>query len=327
MKKSTTYKQKYSKTGKKLLDGTGDSYIGLDPNGGNPDSGTQAQGLAPVQGGSAFTGNYGLQNQNQQYNVTQPTQYTNGQVDNNETPYFNYYRKPQNNQTSKYTNASIAGTAALGAYYGASKNGANTGDKSNVMRQGIGSTVSTFNPVVGGIISGASAIGNNVRTGLEETDSNGNLVNREGARRGAIAGHFLSPSTLVSTIGDGNWDITGNDYLNSIEKQAKANLPKAPDARIHGDPMQFAKMGNGGGIHIKPENVGKFTEYKERTGKTTEEALHSPNAHVRQMANFALQSSKWNKKDMGGYIEGSTHDLGEQEIKDLIKQGYKIEYV
>jgi hypothetical protein len=54
-----------------------------------------------------------------------------------------------------------------------------------------------------------------------------------------------------------------------------------------------------GGIYIKPENRGKFTAYKERTGKTTAEALQSPNAHVRQMANFARNAAKW-KHEMGG---------------------------
>lgn len=53
------------------------------------------------------------------------------------------------------------------------------------------------------------------------------------------------------------------------------------------------------GIHIKPENKGKFTEYKKRTGKTTEEALHSKNPHVRQMANFARNAAKWNKAQTG----------------------------
>ncbi len=48
------------------------------------------------------------------------------------------------------------------------------------------------------------------------------------------------------------------------------------------------------GIHIKPENKGKFTAYKKRTGKTTSEALHSPDPHVRQMANFARNAKKWN---------------------------------
>jgi len=54
-----------------------------------------------------------------------------------------------------------------------------------------------------------------------------------------------------------------------------------------------------GGIHIKPENRGKFTEYKKRTGKTTEEALHSKDPHVRQMANFARNAAKWHHQDGG----------------------------
>jgi hypothetical protein len=73
-------------------------------------------------------------------------------------------------------------------------------------------------------------------------------------------------------------------------------------------------MGNyhyaNGGIYIKPENRGKFTAYKERTGKTTEEALHSPNAHVRQMANFAKNAAGW-KHAMGGMVQydgGGTKD-------------------
>jgi hypothetical protein len=65
-------------------------------------------------------------------------------------------------------------------------------------------------------------------------------------------------------------------------------------------------MGNyhyaNGGIYIKPENRGKFTAYKERTGKTTEEALHSPNAHVRQMANFAKNAAGWKHAD-GGMVK------------------------
>lgn len=49
-------------------------------------------------------------------------------------------------------------------------------------------------------------------------------------------------------------------------------------------------------IHIKKENRGKFTAYKKRTGKTTAEALHSKDPHVRQMANFARNARKWKHK-------------------------------
>jgi hypothetical protein len=54
-----------------------------------------------------------------------------------------------------------------------------------------------------------------------------------------------------------------------------------------------------GGIHIKPSHEGRFTAYKKRTGKTTEEALHSPDPHVRQMANFARNAAKWKHQDGG----------------------------
>ena len=60
---------------------------------------------------------------------------------------------------------------------------------------------------------------------------------------------------------------------------------------------------NKGGIHIKKANRGKFTAYKKRTGKTTEEALHSSDPHVRKMANFAKNAKHW-KHDDGGEIKG-----------------------
>lgn len=54
-------------------------------------------------------------------------------------------------------------------------------------------------------------------------------------------------------------------------------------------------------IHIKKSHEGKFTEYKARTGESTEEALHSSNPHVRKMANFARNAAKW-KHQHGGKI-------------------------
>jgi len=66
--------------------------------------------------------------------------------------------------------------------------------------------------------------------------------------------------------------------------------------------QQGDMMRNGGGIHINPANKGKFTEYKERTGKTTQEALHSSNEHVREMAQFAANAKHF-KHQYGGYID------------------------
>jgi len=43
----------------------------------------------------------------------------------------------------------------------------------------------------------------------------------------------------------------------------------------------------GGKIHIKPENRGKFTATKKHTGKSTEELAHSKNPITRKRAIFA----------------------------------------
>lgn len=47
------------------------------------------------------------------------------------------------------------------------------------------------------------------------------------------------------------------------------------------------------GIKIKPENVGKFTETKKRTGKTTEELTHSKNPVTKKRAVFAKNAKRW----------------------------------
>ncbi len=64
-------------------------------------------------------------------------------------------------------------------------------------------------------------------------------------------------------------------------------------------------------IHIKKKNVGKFTAYKKRTGKTTAEALHSSDPHVRQMANFARNAKTWHHP-FGGIVGGPDQYTKEQ---------------
>ena len=50
------------------------------------------------------------------------------------------------------------------------------------------------------------------------------------------------------------------------------------------------------GIHIKPENRGKFTETMKRTGKSAEELSHSKNPVTRKRAIFALNARKWHHR-------------------------------
>lgn len=47
------------------------------------------------------------------------------------------------------------------------------------------------------------------------------------------------------------------------------------------------------GIHIKPENEGKLTNLKKRTGKTEAELWKDGDASVRKMITFARNARKW----------------------------------
>jgi len=100
---------------------------------------------------------------------------------------------------------------------------------------------------------------------------------------------------------------TTNDFLKEGGMSPNDARQILHDGTAHGQPLtdkqrrmfgamskgNTLKFAGGGKIEIKPENKGKFTTYKERTGKTTEEALHSKDPHVRQMANFARNAKKW----------------------------------
>lgn len=57
----------------------------------------------------------------------------------------------------------------------------------------------------------------------------------------------------------------------------------------------FAEYKEGGAIHIKPENEGKLTRLKQRTGKTESELWSEGNPSVRKMITFARNARKWSK--------------------------------
>ena len=63
---------------------------------------------------------------------------------------------------------------------------------------------------------------------------------------------------------------------------------------------------DGGKIYIKPENRGKFTALKERTGKSATWFKEHGTPAQKKMATFALNAAKWKHED-GGPL--STHGL------------------
>lgn len=83
-----------------------------------------------------------------------------------------------------------------------------------------------------------------------------------------------------------------------------------------------------GGIHIKPENRGKFNALKARTGKTTEELTHSPNPLTRKRAVFAQNAAKWHHADGGYYkdmyqIGGTIDNTGNPYTYKTAANGYE----
>ena len=68
---------------------------------------------------------------------------------------------------------------------------------------------------------------------------------------------------------------------------------------------------DGGNIHIKPENRGKFTRLKERTGKSSTWYKEHGTPEQKKMATFALNARKW-KHAFGGSLltNGTEWDNG-----------------
>ena len=63
--------------------------------------------------------------------------------------------------------------------------------------------------------------------------------------------------------------------------------------------QEYNEFAEGGGIHIKPENRGKFTALKERTGHSATWFKEHGSPEQKKMATFALNARKWKHGDGG----------------------------
>ena len=92
---------------------------------------------------------------------------------------------------------------------------------------------------------------------------------------------------------------TQND-LNALANYAAYGGPLT--MRYTGTMSPFGNtFADGGNIHIKPENRGKFTRLKERTGKSSTWYKEHGTPEQRKMATFALNARKW-KHAFGGSL-------------------------
>jgi hypothetical protein len=122
-----------------------------------------------------------------------------------------------------------------------------------------------------------------------------------------------------------------------IIKQLQAMSPEEQQQAIQ-QIMQAIQQGQSpqmkkGGININPANKGKFTASANRAGMSVQEFASKVLANKEdysstqvKRANFARNAAGW-KKQMGGMTEGQMLELDDNEIQNLISQGYGIEYL
>lgn len=102
-----------------------------------------------------------------------------------------------------------------------------------------------------------------------------------------------------------------------------------PDAYV-GTLVQYKK----GGIYIKPENKGKFTEWAQSHGMSVQEAASHVMANKEKYssttvkrANFAKNASKWKHEKGGEYMEGNEYEISGEELERLRSLGYDVEMI
>lgn len=120
---------------------------------------------------------------------------------------------------------------------------------------------------------------------------------------GGLLGHKKQKEEQRKQLELQNQQILMNkqQQMNALP-QSKGGLPGILAMGGYLTPETLAKSG----IHIKPENKGKFTATKKATGKTTEELTHSKNPLTRKRAQFALNARKWRHED-GGMIDDTVY--------------------
>lgn len=92
-----------------------------------------------------------------------------------------------------------------------------------------------------------------------------------------------------------------DDYLAQYSNQVNdvSNMNYRNNIRDY-----YGILRDGGSIHIKPENRGKFTALKERTGHSPTWFKENGTPAQKKMAVFALNARKWNhSKDAGGNLQ------------------------
>ena len=92
--------------------------------------------------------------------------------------------------------------------------------------------------------------------------------------------------------------LSGENYKKMASGKRDAGTRSVGDELL---PFTRKTFASGGKIHIKPENRGKFTALKKRTGKSASWFKAHGTPAQKKMATFALNARKWHHGE-GGYL-------------------------
>lgn len=152
----------------------------------------------------------------------------------------------------------------------------------------------------------------NARQELALTNNADNIANSVMSNLAANYAAFGGPLDM----GPLEYDLQRR-FLNAKELDAigqNKSIVSLPNSFNSFEPSMFA---DGGKIYIKPENRGKFTALKERTGKSATWFKEHGTPAQKKMATFALNARKWKHAEGGPmHTHGGIFSNGLMEINN-----------
>tara|TARA_R110000822_G_scaffold305127_1_gene430660 strand:+ start:1672 stop:5367 length:3696 start_codon:yes stop_codon:yes gene_type:complete len=137
------------------------------------------------------------------------------------------------NQDKARAGANMAGQAlgGVGSAYYNSQTSQNEGEATRNAGLAAASQMGPIGGMIGGIAAIGDKAGKPTKTASEKVDASGELLDEGKAKRNAAIGITFSPSKRLTYEG-GLTDITGQKYIDSIEKKTKAQLAEVNAANV-----------------------------------------------------------------------------------------------
>ena len=127
------------------------------------------------------------------------------------------------------------------------------------------------------------------------------------------------------------WDeLSMNEKADIMRVAVENGIFKLQDIKNKYDELMSEDAVNeyasGGGIHIKPENRGKFTALKKRTGHSASWFKAHGTPAQKKMAVFALNARKWKHDDGGPLVQLANSYADGGDTEDYIYTGQPSQY-